>query len=279
MPDVPHRPFSRLRLAAEDPGADALIDDLVDFHTEHPGITEATLGRFVTVDGLTGYDLLARALPAGARSVVDLGCGNGPLAALLGDYEVIGIDGCDAEIARARARLPSARFVTARGDALPLATASVDAVLSHHAVYLFAPIQPALAEVARVVRTGGLFAFATFLPDDPADFPTLNALFASSSPLTKAVIPWFPGWGDRRMWSREGIDGLLAGAFAPVTVTTRTIALEGAPEALSDVMLEFLYSAWLHEGDVRAELRARWTAILASGRLELPCSVVKALRR
>jgi malonyl-CoA O-methyltransferase len=58
------------------------------------------------------------------------------------------------------------RFARVCADAqrLPLATASVDVVFSNLMLQWCQPLDPALAEVRRVLRPGGFFAFSTFGP-------------------------------------------------------------------------------------------------------------------
>src|SRR5262249_50288200 len=147
--------FPRLKGRTAEP--EEVLADLIELHRARPGITEATLGGFRDREGKTGYDLLAE---KGRGVVLDLGCGNGPLIAALGGRG-IGIDAWEPEVELARKRFPEATIHVARAQSIPLADASVDTVLSHHAFYLFDPIEPVIAEIARVLRPRGTFAFAT----------------------------------------------------------------------------------------------------------------------
>src|ERR1043166_9295318 len=97
---------------------------------------------------------MAAELPAGARRILDLGCGPGvstkflPPGAIGGDYAI-------SMLHRARRRRPTVPFVALDGAALPLRTASVDAVTFHSVLYLLPDQRGALREVFRVLRPGG----------------------------------------------------------------------------------------------------------------------------
>ena len=105
------------------------------------------------------FDVLFEAgLVAGAQ-VLDAGCGTGLVAAELvrRGCRVSGIDISEPMLDRARARVPQASFQVARAEALPFPAAAFDAATSAQAFHWFD--QPcALAELARVVRPGGLVA-------------------------------------------------------------------------------------------------------------------------
>jgi ubiquinone/menaquinone biosynthesis C-methylase UbiE len=105
------------------------------------------------------YDALAEyGVTAGMR-VIDLGCGTGLAVAALAARAcaVVGVDVSEPMLARARARVPAATFVRASAEELPFEAASFDAATSAQAFHWFD--QPrALAEIARVVRPGGVVA-------------------------------------------------------------------------------------------------------------------------
>jgi ubiquinone/menaquinone biosynthesis C-methylase UbiE len=95
---------------------------------------------------------------AGARRIVDVGCGTGILAARLRQElrpEVVyGIDASEGMLAQAVARDPSVQWRQARAEALPLRDEEVDAVVSTHAFHFFDK-PAALAEFHRVLAPGG----------------------------------------------------------------------------------------------------------------------------
>ena len=96
---------------------------------------------------------------AGARRVLDVGCGEGQLArriAALG-AEVVGIDPTTAQIVEARARGGGPAYTRASATALPVRSASVDAVVACLVLEHIEPFEPAVHEVARVLGAGGVF--------------------------------------------------------------------------------------------------------------------------
>ena len=101
---------------------------------------------------------MAAELPAGARSVLDLGCGPGNSTIYLRDRVGSGAVGGDRAIAmlrRAHRRDRSLRLVCLDAGALPLRSNSVDAVTMHSVLYLLPDQKAALEEVTRVLRPGG----------------------------------------------------------------------------------------------------------------------------
>jgi ubiquinone/menaquinone biosynthesis C-methylase UbiE len=106
--------------------------------------------------------LLAELVPLEGATVVDVGCGDGELVRWLAGRgaHAIGVEVGEEPLARARAadRVADERYEQGGGEALPLPGASADAAtfiqsLHHVPVEL---MDQALAEVARVLRPGGL---------------------------------------------------------------------------------------------------------------------------
>jgi SAM-dependent methyltransferase len=91
--------------------------------------------------------------------VVDLGAGTGILSravAALG-HQVIPVEPDEAMRQHLAAATPGARPVEGYAEQIPLADASVDAVIAGQAYHWFDP-EPAHIEIARVLRPGGVFA-------------------------------------------------------------------------------------------------------------------------
>lgn len=102
--------------------------------------------------------ILAALAEAGARTVLDIGCGPGRLAAGLAGrgFAVTGVDPQAQLISAARAAVPGARFEVAGAQALPFADAAFDAAIFLNALHHVpeAMMRDALLEAVRVLGPG-----------------------------------------------------------------------------------------------------------------------------
>jgi 2-polyprenyl-6-hydroxyphenyl methylase / 3-demethylubiquinone-9 3-methyltransferase len=101
------------------------------------------------------------------KTVLDLGCAGGFMAEAMAERgaQVTGIDPAEGAIAaaRAHARAQGLRigYDVGVGEALPYGDASFDAAVCVDVLEHVADLNKVLAEVARVLRPGGLFLFDT----------------------------------------------------------------------------------------------------------------------
>jgi SAM-dependent methyltransferase len=115
--------------------------------------------------GLWTRPFLAPLREAGVRTILELGCGTGNDAARLAGegYSVTAVDLSSEAIGQAQAKFGSlARFLVAdMTRRLPFPDGSFDAVMSNVAMHMFPDneTRAVFAQVGRLVRTGGLFAF------------------------------------------------------------------------------------------------------------------------
>lgn len=112
--------------------------------------------------------MLAAALgpaTAGARTVLDIGCGDGTAAAtaapLLAGHRLVGVDWSQDALRRAHARLPYAIRGELTDGGLPFANDSADAVLFSEVVEHLVDPDSALDEIRRVLRPGGHLMLST----------------------------------------------------------------------------------------------------------------------
>ena len=107
----------------------------------------------------------ASALPEGGTRILDFGPGDGwpslPLAAALPHARVLGIDPAPlrAEVCRrngVRLGIANAAFIVGDGMALPVASGSIDLVTAAASLEEVREPQHAFAEIARVLRPGGV---------------------------------------------------------------------------------------------------------------------------
>ncbi len=123
------------------------------------------------IDGFTdGADIeyeeqilpLAATELAGAKSVLDVGCGDGQvsrLAVAIGAERVVGVDPTWNQVKVAQQRSGGAVYVRSGAAALPFPDRSFAAVVACLVFEHIRDVDAAIAEVARVLEPGGRFCF------------------------------------------------------------------------------------------------------------------------
>lgn len=210
---------------------------LLDFHRRQPGVTADAFGHVpVMVRGealASSYAVLVRALPPGARTVLDAGCGNGHLLALLAAAHpgVLGL-GVDFSLGELQAAPAAVRghVAAARAQALPLRDGSVDAVLSHMALMLMDDAPRVVGELARVLVPGGLLAAVVGGPRPPSPaFDTYLAILRRHLAALPAPVPRL---GDGTFFDDDRTRALLAPHFTAIAIDPVTLEERLAPEGV-----------------------------------------------
>jgi SAM-dependent methyltransferase len=153
---------------------------------------------------------------AGARTVLDVGGGNGRLARLLPGLSIrcLLID-----LSPAMLSLAPRPAVRADGARLPVAAASADAVTALYTLYHYDdPLEP-IREARRVLRPGGLFAACA--PNRDSD-----------PELARAV----PRWGAASPFDGEDAESIVASVFSAPGDTVRAERWDGLRLTLSSVL-------------------------------------------
>jgi SAM-dependent methyltransferase len=193
-----------------------LHDALTTFHATYAGGASRVFGRGTLPGGVSSYEWLTGLLdPRRHRTIVDLACGDGFLLEMIreqqgADARLVGVDISRAELDLAARRLgPDVRLLQADAASTGIPAASQDAVVSHMALMLMQDVAAVLAEVARVLRPGGLFA--TVVGRRGAERSGAAREFYEMLRTVRAEEPRSIAWtGDVRIQSSEGIDALFA---------------------------------------------------------------------
>jgi SAM-dependent methyltransferase len=218
---------------------------LAAFHAASPGITPRAFAR----SGV--YERFAARVPRTGR-ILDLACGDGTLTRLLGPG-AIGVD-ISPEPG------PTLR---ARAQQLPFRDGAFTAVACELAFMLFDDIERVVAELHRVVASGG--TFVALVGGGPvANEPDAFHAFVGQLVETGSVGSAF---GDRRANSEEGWRSLFKRGWSAPVFERWPLDLSGS----FDDVWAFLGSSYQlraeHAETVRAGVRARYPGE------RVPCAV------
>ena len=142
---------------------------------------------------------IAASTPLSGARVLDVGCGTGfhlPRLLAAGATWVLGVEPHLPLLAAAHARvanLTAAAVVAGSAEALPIPDGSIDVVHSRWAYFFGAGSEPGLAQVARVLRSGGVHVVV----DHDPSVSTFGRWFTAAYPAYDPV-------GVRRFWQRHG---------------------------------------------------------------------------
>jgi SAM-dependent methyltransferase len=141
------------------------------------------------------YDAtLARLAHHGARSALDVGCGDGFLSARLArsGLEVVAVDADAPVVDRARARFPDVPVDWVVGDVmvLPLAAGSFDLVVSNATLHHLGDPGAALERLGDLVRPGGRLGVVCFVRPRWVDLPWWVIAFVARGAANRVRGKW-----------------------------------------------------------------------------------------
>lgn len=265
--------WTRALARGEPPDGNSLREHLLAVHGANAGFTEACASRCLDEHGRSSYRWLSEVIDGDRhRDVLDLGCGSGPLLALLhahyGDrLHLTGVDMSGDELALARTRVPGQALALHRGLAQDmgfLRDASQDVVLCHWALTLMDPVAPVLREIRRVLRPGGRF---TAIVD--GDMDTAPGYRAVHDLIYGSVQRAYPAYGrfdlgDARVRETEALTRLAGQVFdgAQVRIEPSVLYLSDTPRALAREAAGFFYAAFVLSADAHAAMLEALTELL-----------------
>lgn len=107
----------------------------------------------------SSYATLIELIPADAKFVLDIGCGSAPMQRLIAATRpTCAYVGVDFSLDELRKAGENAWVIAGRSQAIPLADAKFDVVISHMALMLMDETPRVVSEMARLLPEGGLLA-------------------------------------------------------------------------------------------------------------------------
>jgi len=265
----------RLRLGERPSQAD-LRAHLLAVHHENAGFTETCAGGCRDAQGRTSYEWLVELIdPARDQRLLDLACGSGRLLALCAErfapaIALTGVDMSPDELGLARLRLGESAVELREGlaqDLAFLADGSFDAVLCHWALTLMDPVRPALKEVRRVLRPGGLFAAIVDGDMEAATgYEEIHRLIYAR--VQREVTRYGEiDLGDPRVREGGALLDLVRDVFGGdslARIETNVMRLHGAPEMLAREAAGFFYASYVLSAEDRMEMLKELEALIAA---------------
>ncbi len=130
---------------------------------------------------------------------------------------------------------------------------------------LLNPIEPVIQEIARVLKPGGIFvAMISGIKHPPLFDETikiLKSLVTEKHPHLKNF-----GWGDKRTWTRKGLQSLFPpsiGFAFDLKIDSYELLVHGSPAVLAKRLVSFFYSSELLDDEGKATLISRWQNLFA----------------
>lgn len=180
---------------------------------------------------------------AGARTVLDLGCGSGRhMLYLEGQgFEPVGVDFAPVALENARRILSEAHLgpslVQADMRDLPLAAQCVDACVSFNVIYHgeLPMVRRALCEVSRVLRPGGL-ARMNFLSDQHPRFGEGDPVAEKTYRLSRGA----DSGAKHRFFNRTELEAVLADCRFSIEGLERIRRFDGDPSVATHWLATFV---------------------------------------
>jgi len=129
-------------------------------------------------------------IPCLNSQILDIGCGTGQSTNFLSQkgYSVVGVDGGERFIQKAKKEYKEQRFLCESADKLSFETGYFDVVASYNSVEHFNNVEKSLREMIRVVKTGGYIIINS---------PNLLSVWQPLNAILKFKGVSFEGWNSK----------------------------------------------------------------------------------
>lgn len=255
---------------------------LIDFHDRIPCQTSLAFGELsVERDGKvfrSSYASLIDMVESTERVILDAACGDGYLLAQLAgsvdaDVRLIGADFSVGELAHAKQRLQTrAELYQCRLQSLPIASQSVDHVVSHMALMLMDDLDHVLQEIHRVLVPKGRLSFIISGASTERS-PALVRYIQCLRSVLERKHSKFMCFGDARLRHQSDIKQVLLAWFKGIHVEEIVIRRHYTPEQCW-AWMERTYDPALLTAEERTVLKQEYLlaldeAVGVDGTLEL----------
>ena len=151
---------------------------------------------------------------------------------------VTGVDFAEEMVRSAAANFPNCQFVTGDAQALDQESASFDAAICNFGVFHFAEPEMAINEVARVLKTGGRYAWSQWQgPDKSAFFATIFKAVMANATMEVGLPPAPPPF--RFSDADVANAAMKAAGFEDVQISEVPIILPAPTDTFMDFFKKF----------------------------------------
>jgi SAM-dependent methyltransferase len=278
--------YLRSVTAGAAPSIEEWHEHLVLFHRTFPDATTLPMTVLQAPGGVTSYRYFAMRLGElmpSARSVLDVGCGDGTLLSELRNtygeqVHLAGIDLSECDIERARERLVGADLRCGDVAAALYPSESFDLIVGHLSFALIPNLRRVLSSMFRALRVGGALAFVI---EDPISESTIfRALAASMAPIRRRFPAFSPSMPNREPWEDDAVLGALlreAGFSDGVRIERFSLQALLSPDELWEIARRS-YAFGLLEDDLQSEAATALRAASTNGQEDGRSAVTMSLR-
>ena len=250
-------------------------------HSQTSGVT-VPFATFPTDLGPDTYQVILDEIPATAKQIWEVGCGDAHLIEMVWNRfkEKAKIGGSDLvaseiEVAKKRLGHTGMKLLAEPIQHMSNGTASSDVVLAHLVLMLVLPLDPAEREIHRILAPNGTLLSVVTRPDAPDSL--MNQVFDFMENFIRKHYPKFSTIrsGDRRMLSTDGIKGIFSDdkGYKDLKFKDYSMLMEDTPEQIWERFFATTHTFLVLPERLRGQLRTealQWMQLRATnGRIKM----------